>query len=66
MLTKKILAVLLALVGVAGAGVSVAMLISAVDAMEWGRVVLYAVSLAVFTEMAVMNILKLKPSDSEK
>lgn len=57
---KNILYVILALLGIVGAGLSVAMIISAVNFGEWGRVVLYCVTLAVCVELAVVGISKLR------
>ena len=60
---KKVLVACLILVivaGVAGAGLSVAMLIRAVEWSEWGRVILYSVTVAVCVEMVVLAVGKLR------
>ncbi len=57
---KKALLILAVIAGVAGAALSVGMVISAVQFSEWGRVVLYAVTTAVCVEMSVLAIGKLK------
>lgn len=64
---KKLISILLilaALLGIAGAGVSVAMLIRAVEWSEWGRVIVYSVSLAVSVEISVLAIGKLRQKDN--
>lgn len=66
MTVKMVISVILAVIGIVGAALSVAMLISAIRFSEWGRVVLYSVTLAVCVEFAVMNILSLKPNKSEE
>ena len=65
-MTKKVLAIIFAVVGIVGAALSVGMLISAIRFLEWGRVILYCVTLAVCVELAVLNILKLKPGKTEE
>ena len=60
MKSKIVAFLLLAILGIVGAGLSVAMLISSVAFLEWGRVVLYSVTLAVCVEMAVLCISRLK------
>lgn len=60
---KKIAVITMILViiaGFAGAGVSIAMLIRAVQWSEWGRVIVYGVTLTVCVELAVILIGKLK------
>lgn len=57
---KNMLFVIMIVAGIIGAGLSVAMLISSVAFLEWGRVVLYSVTLAVCVEMAVLCISRLK------
>lgn len=57
---KLVASVLLSVIGIAGAVLSVGMLISAIQASEWGRVVLYCVTLAACVELAVLNLPKLK------
>lgn len=47
-----------------GAGVSVAMVIRAVQWSEWGRVVLYCVTTGVCVEAAVLAIGKLKNKET--
>ena len=59
-MTKKILSIIFAIIGILGAVLSVGMLVTAIDASEWGRVILYCVTLAVCVELAVINILNLK------
>ena len=59
-MTKKILSIIFAIIGILGAVLSVEMLVTAIDASEWGRVILYCVTLAVCVELAVINILNLK------
>lgn len=64
---KKLISILLilaALLGIAGAGVSVAMLIRAVEWNEWGRVIVYSVSLAAAVEISVLAIGKLRQKDN--
>ncbi len=63
---KKILSVLLTVFGGVGAGLSIAMLISAIQFSEWGRVILYCVTLAVCVELVVLNIAKLKPEKNQE
>ena len=53
---KTILRLISGIVFIIGAGLSVAMLVSAVQFLEWGRVVLYAVCLAVCVEAAVLSL----------
>jgi len=62
---KKLGSIVLAVIGVAGAALSVCMLISAILFSEWGRVILYSVTLAVCVELAVLNVLQLKPKKEE-
>lgn len=57
---KKILLLCIGILFVVGAGLCVAMLVSAVQFLEWGRVVLYSVCLAVCTEAAVLCLMQLK------
>lgn len=59
-MTKKIQSIIFAIIGILGAVLSVGMLVTAIDASEWGRVILYCVTLAVCVELAVINILNLK------
>lgn len=63
---KKVLSILIAVIGIVGAGVSVGMLIPAIQFSEWGRVILYCVTLAVCVELAVLNILKLKADKTDE
>lgn len=63
---KKLLFILLTVLGIVGAGLSVAMVISAVIQSEWGRVVLYSVTMAICIEMTVLSILRLKPENSKE
>ena len=62
---QKALYIILAVLGVAGAALSVGMLIAAIDAAEWGRVVLYCVTMVVCAELAILNILKLKQKNDD-
>ena len=55
---KTILRMGMALLGILGAVLSVVMLISAIGHLEWGRVVLYAVTLGVCVELTVLSVLK--------
>lgn len=64
-MTKKILSIILAVTGFFGAAFSVGMVITAINASEWGRVVFYCVTLAVSVELAVINIQKLIPKKEE-
>lgn len=64
-MTKKILSIILAVTGVFGSALSVGMVITAINASEWGRVVFYCVTLAVSVELAVINIQKLIPKKEE-
>lgn len=66
-MSKKWLLTLLivaAIIGIAGAALSVGMLISAVKFGEWGRVILYGFTTAVCIEMTVLSICKLKNWES--
>ncbi len=63
---RKVVLVLLTVLGAAGAVLSVGMLISAIRFLEWGRVILYCVTLAVSVELALLNILKLKPGETDE
>ena len=58
---KKVLSILFSVLGVLGAALSVGMVISAIAASEWGRVVLYCITLAVCVELAVIHILNWIP-----
>lgn len=60
MMLKKILFIVLSVAGIAGAALSCAMLITALQFSEWGRVIAYAFTLAVSVEIALVFILKLK------
>lgn len=62
---RKVFSVFLAVLGIVGAALSVGMLISAIKTFEWGRVVLYCVTLAVCVELAVLNIAMLKPKKED-
>lgn len=53
-----------AIAGVAGAAISVTMVIRAVQWNEWGRVILYCVTAAVCVEMALLTIVKLKNKET--
>ena len=55
-----ILLIIVAVIGVCGAGLSVAMLIRALQWSEWGRVLLYFLTTAVCVEMALLSVGKLK------
>ena len=57
---KKILFLLIGILCVAGAAACVAMLVSAVRFLEWGRVILYSVCLAVCVEAAILILNRLK------
>ncbi len=56
----SILLVLLLSAGIVGIILSIAMLVRAVQWMEWGRVVLYSVTALVGLEMILLVILKLR------
>lgn len=56
--------ILAVVLGIAGAAVSVGMVISAVQFREWGRVVLYSITTAVCVEMTVLAIGKLKSKET--
>lgn len=58
---RKVLNIILVLIAGVGAGLSVAMLISAIGESEWGRVLFYCVTLAVCVEFAVLSISRLIP-----
>ena len=60
MMVKKFFSFLLAALCIVGAGLCVAMLVRAVQWLEWGRVILYSVCLAVCVECAVLILLNLK------
>lgn len=64
MRVKRIVFLLLALLGLVGAVLSLTMLISAVQFSEWGRVVLYSVTMAVCIEMAVVCFGKMKEPET--
>ncbi len=57
---KYIMFLLLGILFVVGAAACVAMLISALQFTEWGRVVLYSVCLAVCVEASVLSFSGLK------
>ncbi len=59
-----VLLILLIVAGLIGAGVSVGLVISAVQFGELGRVVFYCVTLAICVEMAVLAALKLKNKET--
>ena len=64
---KKVVSALLILAviaGIAGTAVSVGMVARAVQWSEWGRVVLYSVTLAACVEMAVLAFGKLRSKKS--
>lgn len=66
-MNRKIISVLLilaAVAGIVGAGLSVGMLIRAVQWSEWGRVILYSVTMVVCVEMTVLSIVKLRSKES--
>ena len=58
--SRKLLFLLVGVLCIAGAGLCVAMLISTVRFLEWGRVVLYSVCLAVCVEAADLAIRQMK------
>jgi len=66
MKAKMLLLLLLGVIFVAGAGLSVAMLISAISFLEWGRVVLYSVTLGICVEAAVLCFMKCKSLSREQ
>ncbi len=66
MTRNKIVSVLLALIGIVGAVLSVVMLITAIQFSEWGRVILYCVTLAVCVELTWLNILNIKQKKNEE
>ena len=66
MTKMKVISALLALIGIVGAVLSVVMVISAIQFYEWGRVILYCVTLAVCVELSVLNIMNLKPKKNEE
>lgn len=61
---KRLLFLLIGIACIAGAALCVAMLVSAVQFLEWGRVILYSVCLAVCVEAAVLSLSKLKTGKS--
>lgn len=65
MTVKKILFLLIGIICIVGAGLCVAMLVRAVQFLEWGRVVLYSVCLAVCVEAAVLSLLRIKGEKQE-
>lgn len=65
MTLKKTLSLLVAILCAAGAGLCVAMLVRAVQSLEWGRVVLYSFCLAVCVEVVVLLLSNLKGSKEE-
>ena len=62
---KKMLLLCIGILFVLGAGLCVAMLVRAVQFLEWGRVVLYSVCLAVCVEAAVLSLTQLKENKQE-
>ena len=66
MTKMKAIFVLLALIGLVGAALSVVMLISSIQFSEWGRVILYCVTLAVCVELIMLNIMNLKAKKNEE
>ena len=65
MMLKKILSILFTIVCTVGAGLCVVMLVRAVQSLEWGRVVLYSVCLAVCVEVVFLLLSNLKGSKEE-
>ena len=65
MILKKVLYIVLSTAGIAGAALSCAMLISALQFSEWGRVIAYAFTLAVSVEIALVFIFKLKATKNQ-
>ena len=66
-MSRKLLAVFLiiaVIAGVAGAVLSVVMVISAFQFSEWGRVLFYGVTMIICAEMAVLALLKLRSKES--
>ena len=63
---NKVISVILSLVGIGGAVAALVILISAVKAAEWGRVVFYSVMMAIAVEMAILNISALKPDKTQE
>lgn len=66
-MNRKLLVVLLiaaAIAGICGAGLSVAMLIRALQWSEWGRVILYCGTTGICVEMTVIAIGKLKNKEN--
>ena len=57
---KKFLFAGLLLLGIIGTIASVVMLISAVQFMEWGRVLLYFMTMAVSAEVLIWSALQLR------
>ena len=57
---KKILLLVIGILCIAGTAACVAMLVSAVRFLEWGRVILYSVCLAVCVEAAILSLNRLK------
>ena len=60
MTLKKLLLVLTGILCIAGAALCVAMLVRSVEHLEWGRVILYSVCLAVCVEVSVLSLFRLK------
>jgi hypothetical protein len=65
MILKKVIAILSAVIFAVGAGLCVASLVYAVEALEWGRVVLYSVCLAACIECLVLLWPRLKNKNEE-
>ena len=60
MTAKKLLLLCTGILFIVGAGLCVAMSVSAVKFLEWGRVVLYSVCLAVCVEASVLCLTQMK------
>jgi len=62
---KRLVFLLLALVGIAGIVLSAIMLISAIRFYELGRVVLYSVTAIICLEMTVLSLMKAFPKNEQ-
>ena len=59
-----VLLIVAAIAGICGAGLSVAMLIRAIEWSEWGRVILYCGTTGLCVEMSLIAIGKLKNQEN--
>lgn len=62
---KRLAFLLIGLIGIAGAVLSVVMLVSAIQFKELGRVILYLVTTVVCVEMTILSFLKAFPKKEQ-